>query len=199
LFCRQCPVIQPGFLDLAGQECVSSAGVAHAEEDMAALCRVCSRLAVAAGRNVPAAVRLAVAINADAAILCIDDVDMNQVALPCRLAGPIEIACSLEAGAAGDPLAGLSFAIDDRVEDLAILALDAHHSAAALLQRREGHPGFERLRPEIAYQRRSADKSRLAIEFEPAMFDDRAANERAMQTADAVASIALERPAGGRL
>src|SRR5206468_9916597 len=52
--------------------------------------------------------------------------------------------------------------------------------------------------PQVARQRRRADEARLAVEPQPTVLHRRAADERAVQVADTVAQVALERPARHR-
>src|SRR5262249_30093473 len=116
---RQCPVIEPRFLDLAGKKRISAAGVSQPEQDDAILRAVSPQPA----RAVSVAVGRAVAVDADPAVLAVDGGDVDEVARPGGLGGAIEVARPLEEVAAGDPLARLPFAEDDRVEIAPVLRL----------------------------------------------------------------------------
>src|SRR5205085_10591998 len=131
----------------------------------------------------------------DAIVLGVDDGDMAEIARTSRLRGRVQVARPLEACAAGDPLARLAFTEDDRIEDLAILALHRDDAAAALFQVRQRYPCFQRLRLQIARQWLGANEGGLAVELQPAMFDHRAAAESSVQSSDTVAGILLEGPA----
>src|SRR5262249_6248532 len=108
------------------------------------------------------AIKLAVAISGDGAILGVDDGEVNRPFL--RLGKSREGTSALEEVAAGEPVPRLLLAEDNGVEDAAVERLQADRRPAALVEICQRHAGHQRPRLDRPGQRRRGGVASFAGE-----------------------------------
>ena len=190
---RQGSVIRPGLGDLAGQRRIDVGEPLTEEESGAAGLERPERPL----REGPA-IRHAVAVDADRMVSRIHDSHMNERSRSGRLLRPPRILRAVEEVTPRQPMARLDLAKDDRIEEPTLGNVEPDHTPAALIEIGKRHPGLECLLCQIARQRLRAHVRPDAVENQPAVANDRAPQEFAVETADAVARVSGKAPSRKR-
>ena len=190
---RQGSVIRPGLGDLAGQRRIDVGEPLTEEESGAAGLERPERPL----REGPA-IRHAVAVDADRMVSRIHDSHMNERSRSGRLLRPPRILRAVEEVTPRQPMARLDLAEDDRIEEPTLGNIQPDHPPAALIEIGQRHPGLDCLFAEVACERLRAHVRPDAVEDQPAVANDRAPQEFAVETADAVARVSGKAPSRKR-
>ena len=105
---------------------------------------------------------------------------------------------AVEEVAACQPVAGLHLPKDDRIEESAIWNIKPDHPSPALIKVGKRQPGLERLFAEVARERLGAHVRADTIEDQPTVADNSAAEQLAVETADAVTRVRGKSPTSKR-
>jgi hypothetical protein len=86
-------------------------------------------------------------------------------------------------------MAGLHLPKDNRIEESPLWHIKPNHPSPALIEIGKRQPGLERLFIQIAWERLGPHVRADTIEDQPTVADDSAAEQFAIETADAVSRV----------